>query len=75
MLTWPLWGHGANANVSIVFDHIIRSLAEMVDQQRPLPVQLHVQLDNCPSENKTYIMFCMLGWLLVWGKDCVQFCF
>jgi len=46
-------------------------MLNMVFEGRPLPEEIHLQLDNTTSENKTLVMFLFAGWL-VENKWCTR---
>lgn len=53
-------GGGANLSCTTIY----LTLLDMVMSGRPLPEELHLQLDNTTSENKCMMMWQFAGWLL-----------
>lgn len=53
-------GGGANLSSTCIY----LTLLDAVKSGRPLPEELHFQLDNTSAENKCSTMFCFAGWLV-----------
>ena len=56
-------GGGANLSSTCIY----LTLLDAVKSGRPLPEELHFQLDNTAAENKCMTMFCFAGWLVKKG--------
>ena len=56
-------GGGANLSCTCIY----LTLIDMKNAGRPLPEEIHLQLDNTCSENKCTTMFCFAAWLVAKG--------
>ena len=59
-------GGGANLSCTCIY----LAIRDAIRSGRPLPEELHFQLDNTSAENKCIIMFCFAAWLVKkrWAK-------
>lgn len=52
--------HDPNFTASLIFGHLFKTL----DQSADRPRKLYLQLDNCARENKNWVVFAMLGYIV-----------
>ena len=56
--------HGSN----LAWTALYQTLCDMRDHHGFWPLVLHLQLDNCSSDNKNFVTFAMAAWLVASGK-------
>ena len=54
---FALWAHDPNIVISILHEFIQRSLVAIIEEKKPWPRTLFVQLDNAGNQNKSAVCF------------------